>query len=200
MLKALTTQFKFVVDPSATYFDGLYVASTLLNPAYRGLLDTNQISHAKKFLKELIALASENEDSIGGIQESEEKEDSLDEPPPKRFKHLSQVTELLRIQEGKETEVVELEKDELQIENYLKCKPSTDDMQLDPIQYWVNKVDSYPLLSPIACHILTTPASTAPAERTFSVSGKATKRRRNCLTDYNLERETLLHKNKLYIN
>ena len=73
-------------------------------------------------------------------------------------------------------------------------------MQLDPIQYWVNKVDSYPLLSPIACHILTTPASTAPVEWTFSVSGKATKGRRNCLTDYNLERETLLRKNKIYIN
>lgn len=96
--------------------------------------------------------------------------------------------------------MVELEKDELEIENYLKCKPSTDDMQLDPIQYWVNKVDSYPLLSPIACDILTTPASTAPVERTFSVSGEATKGRRNRLTDYNLERETLLRKNKIYIN
>ena len=69
MLKALTIQFKFAIDPSATCFDGLYVASTHLNPAYKGLLYTAQISHVKKFLKELIAPASEKEDSIGGIQE-----------------------------------------------------------------------------------------------------------------------------------
>ena len=128
-----------------------------------------------------------------------EKKDSLDERPPKRFKHLSRVTELLRMQEGKKTEVFELEKDEVQIENYLKCKPSTDDMQLDPIQYWVNKVDSYPLLSPTACDVLPTPASTAPVEQTFSVSDEATKGRRNRLTDYNLERETLLRKNKINV-
>lgn len=43
MQQSLTTRFQFVWDPLAINFDGLYIASTFLTPAYRGLLDDSQL-------------------------------------------------------------------------------------------------------------------------------------------------------------
>jgi len=45
----------------------------------------------------------------------------------------------------------------------------------------------YPLLSKIAVDILVVPVSSAPVERVFSTAGEASIRRRNRLTDANLE-------------
>ena len=60
-------------------------------------------------------------------------------------------------------------------------------MKLDPIVYWVNVSHIYPRFSPVACDILSVPASSASVERTFSVSGEASSGKRNMLADYNLE-------------
>ena len=54
-------------------------------------------------------------------------------------------------------------------------------------------------LSEIACDIMCMPASSAPVERVFSVSREASRGKRNRIMDYNLERETLLCKNKKYL-
>ena len=66
--------------------------------------------------------------------------------------------------------------------------------------YWVSIQRCYPFLFPVACDILSTSVSSASVERVFSASGEATKGKRNRLTDKMLERETLLGKNKMYID
>ena len=60
------------------------------------------------------------------------------------------------------------------------------------------KKDLYLLLCPVASSILCTPASAVPVKCVFSAS-EFTRGKRNCLSDDNLERETLLHKNKTYL-
>ena len=45
--RVLNNLFRLVTDTSAPNFDGVYVTSTLLNPAYRGLLNENHIAKAK---------------------------------------------------------------------------------------------------------------------------------------------------------
>ena len=93
--------------------------------------------------------------------------------------------------------------EEEEIERYSKYRKNKDELQLDPIIYWVNAAHAFPHLSPVACDILSVPASSAPVERVFSVSALTGKNpsngKRNRLADHNLERETLLRKNKKYL-
>ena len=201
MQKALNRRFKFITDCLHSDFDGIYMASTYLTPAYKGILSSSQISEAKRFLLELMKQGDDqskdaDQDMIEvEIQESEETA----EPPKKRFKHLARVSELLSRKESEEEEAdsQEVTNEEEELERYSKSKSSTEQLQLDPIDYWINNSASYPLLLPVACDILSTPASSAPVERCFSISGQASKGNR--LLDHNLERETLLRKNKKYL-
>ena len=54
MLLDLNKRFEYVTNPKADDFDPLYVASTLLNPPYRRLLDGKQVHEAKTFLLKLL--------------------------------------------------------------------------------------------------------------------------------------------------
>jgi len=127
-------------------------------------------------------------------------EDCTGEPPLKRFKHLNLVGELLKKKdEESQAGPQQISAEEEEIERYSKYRPTKDELQLDPIIYWVNAAHAFPHLSPVACDILSVPASSAPVERVFSVSGEASKGKRNRLADHNLERETLLRKNKKYL-
>ena len=182
------------------------MAATYLTPAYRGILDTSQTKQAKYFLLDLM---KEDDDqryhsTKDHLEEEIEKSRDCDdtvEPPKKRFKHLERVSELLKKKEMEEEDgdSQKMTNEEEEIERYSRSKPNTEELQLDPIIYWVNVSTSYPLLSPVACDILSTPASSAPIERSFSISGEASKGRRNRLINCNLERETLLRKNKKYL-
>lgn len=204
LLSELNWRFRFVLDPSNVCFDGIYITSTLLNPSYKKLLGDNLIAHAKKFLLEAIKKTDEmsiGENSLSAASQSDENVTASSEPGPpfKRFKHLSRVCDLLAQQEVSQEEVTQLSKEEEEINRYIGSKHSNDEMKIDPLQFWIDASKSYPLISGIACDILCTPASTAPVERLFSYSGEATKGKRNRLKDNNLERETLLRKNKIYI-
>ena len=211
MHQSLTTRFKFVWDPLASNFDEIYIASTFLNPAYRGLLEDTQLTLAKDYLSDLmkednhVDIGTVDTDGVEEMQGTEEStielNESTDEPPLKRFKHLDRVSELLRKKEDAEKEAgpQQITKEEEEIERYSKCRPTNDEMKLDPIVYWVNVSHVYPNLSPVACDILAVPASSAPVERAFSISGESSRGRRNRLVDHNLERETLMRKNKKYI-
>ena len=81
-------------------------------------------------------------------------------------------------------------------EKYVDNRHSAEEMTLDTLDYWIQK-DLYLLLFPVAYSTLRTPVSTAPVERVFSTS-EVTRGKRNRLSDDNLERETLLCKNKTY--
>ena len=74
---------------------------------------------------------------------------------------------------------------------YLEISEDTD-----PIEFWLSSAHSYPKLFDVATDILSVPASSAPVERVFSVSGDACRGKRNRLSGQNLERETLLRVNK----
>ena len=54
MHQSLIRRFKFVRDPLASNFDGIYIASTFLTPAYRGLLEDTQLALAKDYITDLI--------------------------------------------------------------------------------------------------------------------------------------------------
>ena len=101
MLQSLTTRFKFVWDPFSSNFDGIYIASTFLTPAYRGLLEDSQLGLAKGYLTDL--MKEDIQDNHGGftgmvgtdgveaVQVTEDSTVTLDDteqPPVKRFKHL----------------------------------------------------------------------------------------------------------------
>ena len=112
----------------------------------------------------------------------------IQEPPSKCPKLLSRVALLLK---------EKLSPAEREIERYNEGQFDVE-LEDDPFYFWENTKD-FPAIASVACDILCTPASTAPVERVFSTSGDLTSGKRNRLTDYNLEREVLLRKNKAYL-
>lgn len=200
MLESLNTRFRFVTTISYVTFDPIYITATFLTPAYCSLLNDHQNAKAKSFLQELMN-DDEYDDGFTPFQESRiEKEN--DGPPLKRFKHLNRVSDYLRNKNEERSTNTPLTSAEEEIELYmsLKVKHTDEEMELDPLDYWIKAANKFPKLSPVACDIMCTPASSAPVERVFSISGEASQGRRNRLLDHNLERETLLRKNKHYLH
>ena len=160
------------------------MTTTFLTPAYRSLLEESQLDQAVVFLLGLMKEATVSSTEPVIIDEITDNSESsnIEEPPLKCYKHLDCFAELLHRKETEE--VCSQENTEEELETYKKSKPDTADVKLDPILFWVNHS-----ATPVACDICT-PASAAPIERTFSMSGEATNGRRNRLMDYHLERET----------
>jgi len=77
MYQLLTARFKFVWDPLASNFDGIYLASTFLNPAYRVLLEDTHLALAKEILVDLMKM---KEDDHGVIPDGVEEMQALQEP------------------------------------------------------------------------------------------------------------------------
>ena len=73
---------------------------------------------------------------------------------------------------------------------------SSIDEDEDCFSFCHEKKEIYPLISSLAFDLLSTPASMALVKRIFSISGDATMGKRNRLTDFILEREIFLTKNK----
>ena len=83
----------------------------------------------------------------------------------------------------------------VEVERYFESTDCLAD-NADPIEYWLNHQTTYPLLSLVAIDTLSISGSSAPVERVFSTAGDSTIRKRNRLSDHNLEQEVLLKKNK----
>ena len=81
---------------------------------------------------------------------------------------------------------------------YLESSPCVDE-EIDLVEFWIENAKSHPMLSPLACDLLTIPASSAPIERVFSTAGLVTSGKRNRLNDAHLDREILLKNNKKYL-
>ena len=95
----LKRRFEYVTNSSTRNFDPIYVTATMLHPAYRELLQTDQIEAGKAHLLEILqqlkpAQISANAD----IDQQEQNENSTDQhscteetelPQPKRFKHIT---------------------------------------------------------------------------------------------------------------
>ena len=72
-----------------------------------------------------------------------------------------------------------------EISSYLG-QPSLQE-DADPLAFWRDNSQNYPLLSQLACRYLGIPASSAPVERLFSVAGKVFRPERCLLSDAHFE-------------
>ena len=84
---------------------------------------------------------------------------------------------------------------EQELEPYMESLPSLGD-DTDPLVFWVEQKDFYPLLSALAADTKSIPGSSVPVERIFSTAGEATTGKHNRLSHKNLEREVLVRKNQ----
>ena len=101
MLSNLKNRFP-VSNPAFPTFDPLYAAATLLNPPYHLLLDDLQLSASKKIILELMCEISTGSGSSNDSRHSLEFASVRvkgEEPPMKRFKHLSRVSSLIEQEE-----------------------------------------------------------------------------------------------------
>ena len=104
MLADLNRRFTFATNPEVYKFDAIYVSSTLVNPAYRKILNNSKSKKAREFLLQLMLMRrdaemeqtlTENEQTNFNTVESTEKDNQDVQPPAKRFKHLERVSKLL---------------------------------------------------------------------------------------------------------
>lgn len=174
----------------------MFLLSTLLDPRFRLLLNPAQVNAAKSQL--LQQLKDVNGGSTGSSSSSCTASPSResDEPPKKRFCHLSKVLEQKFKEDLKRAATAPPGEQEL--EQYLHSVHPIEE-HFDPLYFWVEEEKNYPLLSLIALDILVIPASSAPVERAFSTAGESTSGKRNRLASKNLEREILLRKNREYL-
>ena len=132
------------------------------------------------------------------VEEGEE-ENPESEPPFKRFRYLPSILSEKRKEQAHSrasSPLMTLQQEEL--DKYLSTTVEVNE-RLDPIQFWISNKQTYPHIAPLACDLLTIPASSAPVERTFSTAGEVASGKRNRLSDKSLEREVLIKKNKCYL-
>ena len=180
-----------------------------MHPPYGEILTATQTKTAKQYLLELCKPPESPEfdtnlqdDDYTYVSEDQDAESNLQEnchitPPSKRPKLLSRVASLIEEKKKQSNSNVSLSAEEKEVDRYSMDSFNTE-LEDDPFDFW-NTIKNYPIIAPIACDILCVPPSTAPIERAFSTSGESTSGKRNRLTDYNLEREVLLRKNKKYL-
>ena len=169
--------------------EGVYLASTLLDPRYRIGLTATEIEKATVYIltsisKEIREAGTENVEIVGM---SSSRENYEDVPAKKRKFRFLELIPKSNTNQGLRTE----------LDLYLGNKGlDTDDDKFDPWRFWSAQKDSFQHLSPLALDILSIPLSIGAVERTFSFAGLATQGRRNSLDGEHLEREVLLNKNK----
>ena len=94
-----------------TGFDGIYLAATLINPSYRKLLNKSKVTIAKKFLLAMMSSNTETTNLSGNSMSQSESQDFAEIiEPPKCFKHLELVSELLDSKEKESNEPVGYQK------------------------------------------------------------------------------------------
>ena len=195
LLTEFKCRFRNLTDPSHPDHDPLFLASTLLDPRYRLLLNPNQITSAKAHLMNLLKDHSESSESSSATQSPKSPADAK-EPPTKRFCHLASVLEQ-RLQEDMKKQGKK-QPGEQELETYMATCHSLPE-RVDPVTFWIEQENMYPLLATLAVEVLTMPASSTPVERVFSTAGESSGGKRNRLSNKHLEREVLLRKNKAYI-
>ena len=143
MLIDLNQRFMFATNPDMPNFDPVYVATTLVNPAYRKILNDKQLEKAKEFILQLMHInrhAEETEQSSPGSQENDNEEINLpisnddqdgQPPPAKRFKHLDRVSRLLDEEDDEQGHQENISTtillEEQQLNQYIESRVSKDD-------------------------------------------------------------------------
>ena len=114
-----------------------------------------------------------------------------EEPPTKRFCHLASFLER-RLEEDKK--LGKKQPGEQELETYIAMSHSLPE-HVDPVTFWIEQENIYPLLATLAVEVLTMPASSTPVERIISTAGEPSCWKRNGLADKYLEWELLFRKN-----
>lgn len=160
-----------------------------------------QTKTAKQYLLELCkppeSDANLQDDDCTYVPDDDLQENHEITPPSKRPKLLSRVASLIEEKKKQNNNSTSLSSEEKEVDRY-SMDSFNIELEDDPFNFW-NTIKDYPIIVPVACDILCVPPSTAPIERVFSTSGESTSGKHNRLTDYNLEREVLLQKNKIYL-
>ena len=193
----LKRRFKKYTDPADENYEPIYIVSTIVDPRYKPLINAVQLKSGRE---ELLHMLRNN----GGQSDSQSSGQSSPLPVQKeglprkrqRFSYLSRVIED-KLRQGKE-KASKQPLGQQELECYLESMPALGDED-DPLAFWVDQKELYPLLSALAVDIMCVPGSSAPVERTFSTAGEATTGKRNRLACKNLEREILIRKNKEYV-
>lgn len=125
------------------------------------------------------------------------------QPPPPKKSNRQFIDKILQknIAEIKKKEKRPDSPIDVQIQRYIrKITCTSPPSDVDPLQYWIERYKrNESALAAVALDILTAPASSAPAERVFSIAGEITAGKRNRLEKNQLEREVLLRRNMHYV-
>ena len=193
----LNRRFRKYTDPGDECYEPLYIVSTILDPRYKPLINVVQMRSGKdEILRMLRGTNGCSDSQSSGRSSPAPQEEGGPVKKRQHFNHLSKVLEDKKRQ-GKE-KAAKQPHGEQELAHYVESMPSIDDDD-DPLSFWVEQKDLYPLLFSLAVDIMSIPGSSAPVERIFSTAGDATIGKRNRLAHTNLEREVLLKKNKGYM-
>ena len=145
LLAELKYRFRKFTDPNDAEHEPIFLIATMLDPRYRLLLNRPQTDKAKA---QLLHSLSENGDSSSTSPEPEASPNADEEPPAKRFCHLSKVLEQ-KFKEGLK-KAAKPAPGEQELERYLHAT-STQRIDTDPILFWVEQEKEYPLLYSFSC-------------------------------------------------
>ena len=193
----LQYRFKQYTDPGDAKHDPLFLVATFFDHRYKLILNRGQTESASREVQKLLKNQSEDPGSSSSSNTESPVYPDTDEPPLKKFCHLSKVLEKKWKESMKKTPKHIPGEQELQL--YLSSLSGAPSVP-DPVSMWLECANKYPTLSTLAIDTLIIPGSSAPIERVFSTAGNATTGKRNRLADKNLEREVLIRKNKDYLD
>ena len=156
--------------------------ATFLDPRYRLLLDSIQTESAKRgILKEFQNTGA----SVAMDTEEEETTESEPPPPSKKYRYLSSILHEKKKEQASSRPTTPSDKPELdELTLYASSKLDISE-DVDPLQFWTDGENAYPLLASLAYDLLCIPASSAPVERVFSTAGLISSGRRNRISDKN---------------
>lgn len=213
----VTHRFSKIIDPGAVDCDPTYMMAMLLNPSEAILMTDAQVTCASTALKQYMKRAERfmaysgtesppsNRETTpppdaNGSSSSSNSHVDLEEPPTKRRRQerRQQRIDLLKKRENRANDPINV-----QVDRYVRKitqKAPQSNVQVSALKYWIDRLKSNRSpLAGAAVDILTAPASSAAAERVFSIASEITGGKRNRLQKRNLEREILLRRNIQYV-
>ena len=218
MKSELTRRFSKITNPDAADCDSTYLMALLLNPREALLMNDAQFACASKALKNYIQRAQGiTHMQYSGSESPVSSQDSHPSPchddssssscdvgePPQQRRRLADEIIAKKIAAINKKEKKSKDPINAQVDRYVhkithRAPESTD--KVDALKYWIGRFKTNrSALAGAAIDILTAPASSAAAERVFSIAGEITGGRRNRLQKRNLEREILLRRNIQYV-
>ncbi len=195
LLKELNKRFDPFLDlKHKNFFDGIYIASTFLDPRFARILSVEQTNYAKSFLKEY------SKGFDGESVTREETQSSFTTPTEKSEFEAFMETKFSQIPSSAVNIMIDLDK---QLLNWIHFIGKTRiSLNTEPLDFWRNDTSTQEFngLKNIALNILCTPSSTSTVERVFSAAGNACIGRKNRLSEKRLEMIVFFKNNAKFLN